>query len=763
MNYKNFKIRIDRATQNGFAVSVESPAGEETSEMILPFSADEILGKLGQISGHVRGETRKAELASEPRVAPSEIGADLYGALFAGSVGRAYDRSLGMCDGEDEGLRIKLALNLEDEEVRKLAQIPWEYLCEKESTEAFLNLSKKTPIVRYIDALEPQRASALEGKLKVLVVLSSPGGVAKLDLSKERSLIEDSWANETAIEAAYIENPTANQLLEKLSADNYHVLHYMGHGTSTGLVLSDDQGDAAILPASTIGVWLGDLPSLRLVFINACDTAKVDEDSPIAGVATRLVAEGLPAVLAMQFPITDTAAINFARAFYTRLVVGASVDEAVAQGRKAILGVATNSLEWGTPVLFMRAPDGRLFATSQAQAQPKPKPTPTLQGRPALIKGLLGTAAAVVLAVLAYYMFTPSDAGLQLDTAARDEALVVPLGGVSSVRLDVVTSDPDAVIQGGDLSRFEPVEFVNPPGGHYEVVDVKRVKKGNKVGWVAKIKGLKMAPDGSPFIGDLEVTRNTGSDEEVTLTGKIEVQLGAEQSSALDRLASDRVNPQVKTSDLIDAYTKELEKDVSLFPEAIRAQLSDQLNKLNAAKVARDTVAAYLIAEPVVSASGENTYPSKTVLMQKHAELQNYAAAFADARGFELESSFDAELYSTLSALPKISGNIVVCDRVIEGGSSTLCSTSRSRIPKGRGAEVFATVTDNSGGRDQYRAWYVRENGTVYRKSRNPIELPGTFSKRAIPFRGMNEVGKFSVQLRNSSEQVIAEQALEVY
>ncbi len=63
----------------------------------------------------------------------------------------------------------------------------------------------------------------------------------------------------------------------------------------------------------------------------------------------------------MQYPITDQAAVEFTRGFYESLADGLPVDAAVAEARKAMSIAVTDSVEWGTPVLFMRASDGVLF------------------------------------------------------------------------------------------------------------------------------------------------------------------------------------------------------------------------------------------------------------------------------------------------------------------------------------------------------------------------------------------------------------------
>jgi hypothetical protein len=81
----------------------------------------------------------------------------------------------------------------------------------------------------------------------------------------------------------------------------------------------------------------------------------------------------VPAVVAMQFAITDDGARTFADELYGALAAGYPVDAAVTQGRRAL--AARDEVEWGTPVLFMRVSDGRLFDL-QMTAQPATAETP---------------------------------------------------------------------------------------------------------------------------------------------------------------------------------------------------------------------------------------------------------------------------------------------------------------------------------------------------------------------------------------------------
>lgn len=63
-------------------------------------------------------------------------------------------------------------------------------------------------------------------------------------------------------------------------------------------------------------------PAPRLVVLNSCSGATAGGGDLFAGTAAALARAGVPAVVAMQFEITDAAAAVFARGFYTALAQG---------------------------------------------------------------------------------------------------------------------------------------------------------------------------------------------------------------------------------------------------------------------------------------------------------------------------------------------------------------------------------------------------------------------------------------------------------
>ena len=114
-----------------------------------------------------------------------------------------------------------------------------------------------------------------------------------------------------------------------------------------------------------LGMQLHDHRSLRLAVLNACEGARSSRRDPFSGVAQSLLQQRVPAVIAMQFEISDAAAKIFAREFYCAIAEGNPVDAAVCESRKALFNEEFGQ-EWATPVLYMRSQEGTLFDLAPA-------------------------------------------------------------------------------------------------------------------------------------------------------------------------------------------------------------------------------------------------------------------------------------------------------------------------------------------------------------------------------------------------------------
>jgi outer membrane protein assembly factor BamD (BamD/ComL family) len=378
IEYEDFSVKIEPRRGDTYPVIVlHSPAGEGRSELRLPFDLDRFGDVLTGLSEAVRGGGSSPVRKLSPAATlarPQQVGDELFNAIFSGPVLSLFDRSMGMLHGSQRGLRIKIHIDPEDPGLAQLASLPWEFIYRKD-TRDFLNLSKFTPIVRYLDVQRPYQPLPLERPLRILVVISDPADYEGLDVGRERILIEKTWAKQEGVQVEFMERASILALQRRLGRQRYHVLHYMGHGafdeySGQGvLVMENENGLGQLVDGSSLGVLLRDMQAMRLVFLNACDTARATRHQgldPFAGVAAAIVMAGIPAVVAMQFPVSDEAAITFSGTFYRLLAQGDPVDVAVAEGRRALRLGNSRTMEWGTPVLFMRAPNGNIF-----QVRPK--------------------------------------------------------------------------------------------------------------------------------------------------------------------------------------------------------------------------------------------------------------------------------------------------------------------------------------------------------------------------------------------------------
>jgi hypothetical protein len=392
MVYEDFSIKIEPKREEGYPVVVlQSRAGEGRSSFTLPFEPEEISDVLLELGQAVKHSSRAPNHDTPHR----HIGDLLFTALFSGQVRSLFDRSLSMARERQRGLRIKLHIDPQDPSLAQLASLPWEFLFRKETRE-FLNLSKRTPISRYLDLQRPYAPPPLEPPLRVLVVIFDPQDDAPLDLDREREKIETSWAEHQDIQVEIMERATIPALKERLAERPYHVLHYVGHAD-----LDERTGQAVLVlegarvDGSTLATLLRDVPTMRLVVLNAFQPARPAEErtlDPLVNVAAATVLSGIPAAVATQFPISDGAATTFARGFYPLLARSHPVDVAASEGRRSVYFAESKTMEWGAPVLFMHAPDGMLFEVPVASEPPDQFPLLRLAviGLPVLLSLIIG-------------------------------------------------------------------------------------------------------------------------------------------------------------------------------------------------------------------------------------------------------------------------------------------------------------------------------------------------------------------------------------
>jgi hypothetical protein len=394
--YEDLALKIEpapRGSGSGLLVRLlHSPYGScQPAEFRPPFpdrSAHEIIRALAakiSLGGDLAAEPARnlnpsAQAARQPSLQPQQIGQALFDALFVGPIRENLLSSLGLIGSQDHrGLRIRLVID--PELADQVGCWPWELLYRRE-TRDFLSRDVRTPIVRQLEVQRPSLTPTPISRLRVLVVLANPEDVVHLNVGRERELIESAVASTPGIDPHFLEPPTIEALRARVREASFDVLHFVGHGdldaSGQGTVAFEDpQGRARAVTGAVLADTLKGLSPVRLVVLNSCETARLPRNAagydPFLGAASALIMAGLPAVVAMQFPITDRAALGFCGAFYRNLAAGDPVEGAVAEGRMAIFQADSSSWEWATPVLFLGVPHGRFFTVA---SEPAPEAEP---------------------------------------------------------------------------------------------------------------------------------------------------------------------------------------------------------------------------------------------------------------------------------------------------------------------------------------------------------------------------------------------------
>jgi uncharacterized membrane protein HdeD (DUF308 family) len=379
--YVDFELEIGEGGPRTYPVTVRSPAGEAHEEMRFPFAEWELENKLLTVENTLlrSGETRR-RIPSQEEQPVQEFGRSLLQALLVGEVRTRYAMSLLEARRQNKGLRLKLRIHPPN-----LARLPWEFLYDPDRDE-YLSLSSKTPLVRYLDLHQPVEQLPVSPPLRILGMVSSPRDLPVLDVEYEKGLVEEAikgLRTSSLIEMTWLEGQTWSDLQEAMWGGPWHVFHFIGHGgfdeasQEGAIALADESGRKHLLGARNLARLLDDHYSLRLALLNSCEGARSSVRDAFSSTAATLVRRGVPAVVAMQYEITDRAAIAFARVFYRAVADGLPVDAAVAAGRTAVS--MDSALEWGTPVLYMRSPDGRIF--DMTASAPRTQPTAETEDR----------------------------------------------------------------------------------------------------------------------------------------------------------------------------------------------------------------------------------------------------------------------------------------------------------------------------------------------------------------------------------------------
>lgn len=351
MEYADLEVRILKKDADGYPVEITFNGELEFPRGVL--SADRPVLTAGAGSG--------------------EDGVALFQWLFASD---ALKTAWANARGQRPQRRIRLRI---DEGAPELHQIPWELLRDSGDGGVALDLAalESTPFSRYLAGPWVPGSPILKRPVRVLVAVAHPSnlgdfGLPAIDPEMEVKLLRDAVAGSSTIELVTLEGPCTLEALDAALRKGIHILHFVGHGKyvdgTAVLFLCDAQGKVLPVKDTEIAAMLGRQlidqdaqadDKLRLVYLSSCQTATRNPADAFRGLAPRLVAAGVPAVLAMQDLVPIKTAGDFSRTFYRELMEHGQVDRASNAARATVMSARLPGA--AIPVLFLRVRSGQLF------------------------------------------------------------------------------------------------------------------------------------------------------------------------------------------------------------------------------------------------------------------------------------------------------------------------------------------------------------------------------------------------------------------
>ncbi len=368
IKYLDFEISVRQEDGDEYVVQAKSGKGKAEIRFTNPFNEDKrkvIRSALTAAALRSASATRKAKMrgAAAPEVREmKDFGALLFKEAVSGPVRDFYQKCQAQADRDRAGMRLRLTLD------QSVDDLPWEFLVLNDD---FMALNPRSPVVRYIEGAASCSLVKVEYPLRLLIVIAKPSDEVPLDTDAEKESITAALkplTDQGVVHLTFIEgNNTWKKLMDALLPNRTHILHFIGHGTfdeknNEGvLIMADEDGKTELVDSERLRVLVQGRSRLALIVLNSCLGTLGGDAQPFSSVAAGLVKSGIPAVIAMQFEISDEAAREISETFYTSLSLNMPVDAALTEARRRIFLSNRNSLEWATPILYMQVPDGQLF------------------------------------------------------------------------------------------------------------------------------------------------------------------------------------------------------------------------------------------------------------------------------------------------------------------------------------------------------------------------------------------------------------------
>ena len=244
-------------------------------------------------------------------------------------------------------------------------ELPWELMWYRDD---FLCLDRpvaRMPMGRAFPREDPPRARG-SNKLLFRLIYADPHGnlpAAEREVDQIKEGLIAAWGDQIQVDVLKGPDATGRQLNEDLRTGKYDVIHFAGHAAFneqepdlSGLLLHDEE----VFFAQKTRRLLEGRP---LVFLNACESGRTANASelqsvesylqkPAEGLASSFVYGGALGCIGALWPVYDDAASEFAVTFYSRMLEGYMIGEAMRRARIHTRERFPRQITWAAFVLY---------------------------------------------------------------------------------------------------------------------------------------------------------------------------------------------------------------------------------------------------------------------------------------------------------------------------------------------------------------------------------------------------------------------------
>ena len=181
--------------------------------------------------------------------------------------------------------------------------------------------------------------------------------------------INEQEESKLEVDAYHTDDITLAKFVNLLDNDDYHILHYDGHGwfdptyPDRSSIFFWERGGCRGrilgLKASELGGIMKNCKKLRLAYFSCCQGATTGSgqkllESNFLGLVDATICSGIPVALGMRWPISVRGAILLANEFYKNFFGGASCQIALMKARNEALNRLAGDDAWASPILIVQ-------------------------------------------------------------------------------------------------------------------------------------------------------------------------------------------------------------------------------------------------------------------------------------------------------------------------------------------------------------------------------------------------------------------------